>query len=55
MQGFGNLVKHKWFPLLMTSIIFGSVHFGNPSFKIRDIVCVLYRYGVVPRDIDIDG
>jgi membrane protease YdiL (CAAX protease family) len=33
MQGFGNLVKHKWFPLLMTSIIFGSVHFGNRKFQ----------------------
>jgi membrane protease YdiL (CAAX protease family) len=38
MQGFGNLVKHKWFPLLMTSI-FGSVHFGNPVSKLG-ILCL---------------
>jgi hypothetical protein len=43
-------------PLLMTSIIFGSVHFGNPEVsKLGYYVCVLYRYRVVPRDIDIDG
>jgi membrane protease YdiL (CAAX protease family) len=43
MQGFGNLVKHKWFPLLMTSIIFGAVHFGNPEVsKLGDIMFVYY-------------
>jgi membrane protease YdiL (CAAX protease family) len=43
MQGFGNLVKHKWFPLLMTSIIFGAVHFGNPEVsKLGNIIFVYY-------------
>jgi membrane protease YdiL (CAAX protease family) len=44
MQGFGNLVKHKWFPLLMTSIIFGSVHFGNPEVSKLGI-CFVYYIG----------
>jgi membrane protease YdiL (CAAX protease family) len=44
MQGFGNLVKHKWFPL-MTSIIFGSVHFGNPEVSKLGILCFVYYIG----------
>lgn len=31
MQGFGNLAKNKWFPLLMTSVIFGLLHIANPE------------------------
>lgn len=31
MQGFGVLAKNKWFPLLMTSIIFGLLHIANPE------------------------
>jgi hypothetical protein len=43
MQGFANLVKNKWFPLLMTSIIFGAVHFGNPEVsKLGNIIFVYY-------------
>jgi len=26
MQGFANLAKNKWFPLIMTSVIFGAMH-----------------------------
>ncbi len=43
MQGFGNLVKNKWFPLLMTSIIFGGMHLFNPEVaKIGNIIFVYY-------------
>lgn len=43
MQGFGNLARNKWFPLLMTSIIFGGMHFFNPEVsKIGNIVFVYY-------------
>ncbi|MEO8253931.1 MAG: CPBP family intramembrane glutamic endopeptidase [Flavobacterium sp.] len=43
MQGFGNLAKNKWFPLLMTSIIFGGMHFFNPEVsKIGNIIFVYY-------------
>lgn len=31
MQGFGMLAKNKWFPLLMTSVIFGTLHIANPE------------------------
>lgn len=31
MQGFGILVKNRWFPLVITSIIFGLLHGANPE------------------------
>ncbi len=31
MQGFGMLAKNRWFPLLMTSLIFGLLHIANPE------------------------
>lgn len=31
MQGFANISKNKWFPLLMTSCIFGGMHLMNPE------------------------
>ena len=31
MQGFGNLARNKWFPLVMTSSIFGLMHIANPK------------------------
>lgn len=43
MQGFANLAKNKWFPLLMTSIIFGGMHWFNPEVaKIGPIILVYY-------------
>jgi membrane protease YdiL (CAAX protease family) len=33
MQGFANLAKNKWFPLVMTSVIFGSMHILNPEVE----------------------
>jgi membrane protease YdiL (CAAX protease family) len=43
MQGFANLAKNKWFPLLMTSIIFGGMHLSNPEVtKMGNIVFVYY-------------
>lgn len=31
MQGLGVLAKNRWFPLIITSIIFGGLHFFNPE------------------------
>lgn len=31
MQGFGILVKNRWFPLIITSLIFGLLHGANPE------------------------
>ena len=43
MQGFANLAKNKWFPLLMTSLIFGGMHWYNPEVaKIGPIILVYY-------------
>lgn len=43
MQGFANLSKNKWFPLLMTSVIFGGMHFFNPEVaKIGHVIMVYY-------------
>lgn len=43
MQGFANLAKNKWLPLLMTSLIFGSLHWTNPEVaKLGDIVMIYY-------------
>lgn len=43
MQGFANLGKNKWFPLLMTSVIFGLMHMFNPEVsKIGNIIFIYY-------------
>ncbi|MDI1304892.1 MAG: CPBP family intramembrane metalloprotease [bacterium] len=43
MQGFGNLAKNKWFPLIMTSVIFGAMHISNPEVsKMGNIIMVYY-------------
>jgi membrane protease YdiL (CAAX protease family) len=43
MQGFANLSKNKWFPLLMTSSIFGLMHLFNPEVsKMGNIIMVYY-------------
>lgn len=43
MQGFANLSGNKWFPLVMTSVIFGGMHFFNPEVtKMGNIVMIYY-------------
>lgn len=43
MQGFAILAKNKWFPLLMTSVIFGTMHFANPEvIKMGPILMIYY-------------
>jgi membrane protease YdiL (CAAX protease family) len=43
MQGFANLARNKWFPLIMTSIIFGVMHISNPEVsKMGNIILVYY-------------
>lgn len=45
MQGFANLSKNKWFPLLMTSIIFGSLHLMNPEVDKMGFSIMIYYIG----------
>lgn len=43
MQGVGMIVKNKWFPLFLTSILFGLLHAANPEIeKIGYIALVFY-------------
>lgn len=45
MQGFGNLAKNKWFPLLMTSLIFGMLHIANPEVDKMGYSILIYYIG----------
>lgn len=45
MQGFGNLAKNKWFPLLMTSLIFGLMHIANPEVEKMGNIILIYYIG----------
>ena len=45
MQGFANLSLNKWFPLLMTSLIFGSMHVLNPEVDKIGYWVLLYYIG----------
>ncbi|WP_264564613.1 CPBP family intramembrane glutamic endopeptidase [Flavobacterium sp. N3904] len=43
MQGFANLSKNRWFPLVMTSSIFGLMHLANPEVtKMGNVIMVYY-------------
>ncbi len=43
MQGLGVLVKNRWFPLLVTSVIFGLLHGANPEVdKLGSGIMVFY-------------
>ena len=45
MQGFANLARNKWFPLLMTSLIFGSMHILNPEVEKMGYIIMVYYIG----------
>lgn len=45
MQGFALLAKNKWFPLLMTSLIFGLLHIMNPEVTKMGYIILVYYIG----------
>ncbi|MBC5862622.1 CPBP family intramembrane glutamic endopeptidase [Flavobacterium turcicum] len=45
MQGFATLSKNKWFPLLLTSIIFGGMHWFNPEVTQMGPIIMVYYIG----------
>ncbi|MEY8849150.1 lysostaphin resistance A-like protein [Psychroserpens sp. XS_ASV72] len=45
MQGFGMLAKNRWFPLLMTSLIFGGLHIANPEVGKLGYSIMIYYIG----------
>lgn len=43
MQGIGVIVRNKWLPLILTSVIFGGLHFLNPEVdKLGNIIMIYY-------------
>ncbi|MCM4154584.1 type II CAAX endopeptidase family protein [Gramella sp. AN32] len=43
MQGIGVMARNKWLPLIITSVIFGGLHFFNPEVeKMGNIIMVYY-------------
>ena len=44
MQGFSRLFKYKWLTLLLTSLIFGGLHYFNPEVKESGALIILPQY-----------
>ena len=44
MQGFAVLVRNRWFPLIMTSILFGLMHAFNPEVKDFGFITMMPQY-----------
>ena len=44
MQGFGILVKNRWFPLVMTALLFGLMHSFNPEVKDFGFLAMMPQY-----------
>lgn len=43
MQGLGTLAKNRWLPLIVTSVVFGGLHFFNPEVtKLGNIIMIYY-------------
>lgn len=45
MQGFAVLAKNKWFPLVMTAVIFGVMHIANPEVEKLGYIMMFYYIG----------
>ncbi|MCF6129440.1 CPBP family intramembrane metalloprotease [Flavobacterium sp. AS60] len=45
MQGFAVLTKNRWFPLVMTSVIFGTMHIANPEVEKMGYIVLVYYIG----------
>jgi len=44
MQGFTNLVRNRWFPLIMTSLFFALMHILNPEVREFGILAMMPQY-----------
>lgn len=43
LQGIGTLVKNRWVPLIITSVVFGGLHFFNPEVtKLGNVIMIYY-------------
>ncbi|MGB8491109.1 MAG: CPBP family intramembrane glutamic endopeptidase, partial [Bacteroidales bacterium] len=44
MQGFAVLAHNRWFPLIMTSVLFGIMHSFNPEVKEYGFLAMMPQY-----------
>jgi uncharacterized protein len=44
MQGFAAILKNRWFPLVMTSVLFGLMHAFNPEVKEFGFLTMMPQY-----------
>jgi hypothetical protein len=44
MQGFTVMAKNRWFPLIMTSVLFGLMHSLNPEVKDFGFLSMMPQY-----------
>jgi uncharacterized protein len=44
MQGFASVLRNRWFPLIMTSILFGLMHAFNPEVKEFGFLTMMPQY-----------
>jgi hypothetical protein len=44
MQGFATLLRNRWFPLIMTSVLFGLMHALNPEVKAFGFFTMIPQY-----------
>ena len=45
MQGIGLMAKNRWLPLLITSLLFGLMHLGNPEVQKLGYGIMIYYIG----------
>ena len=45
MQGFGVLFRNRWLPLVLTSVLFGSLHLWNPEINKLGVHLIWYYIG----------
>ena len=45
MQGLGILSKNRWFPLVVTSVIFGLLHLANPEVEKLGYISMVFYIG----------
>ena len=45
MQGLGIIAKNRWFPLIMTSVVFGLMHYANPEVEKLGMIIMVYYIG----------
>ncbi|WP_424493961.1 lysostaphin resistance A-like protein [Salinimicrobium sp. GXAS 041] len=45
MQGLGALAHNRWFPLIITSVVFGGMHILNPEVEKLGYIIMVYYIG----------